>query len=117
MNSGTVTLTDTTDKKVKRTGSVDATGGFTVSFVPPGTYALEVSDGADKEAAKQKAGAPALVRFTAMKTVKSYEDASQPLIVAASDVTGVSVELKESKTVKKEMDLNQLFGGATAAKE
>ena len=49
------------------------------------------------------------MNFATTHTLKSYEDASQPVIVNTSDVTGVNVELKESKTVKKDVDMNELF--------
>jgi hypothetical protein len=107
LNAGKVALTDTTDKDFKRTASVDSTGAFTVSYVPPGTYTLEVSGGADTEPAKKKATA-AFVSFASAHTLKSYDSASQQLIVDATDVTDVHVELKESKTVKQDFDLNDL---------
>jgi hypothetical protein len=107
LNAGSVELTDTTDKDFKRTASVDSTGAFTVSYVPPGTYTLEVSGGADTEPAKKKASA-AFVSFSSAHTLKSYDSANQQLIVDATDVTGVHMELKESKTVKKDFDLNDL---------
>jgi hypothetical protein len=108
LNAGTVTLVDTTDKDFNRSGTVDHKGNFLVSYVPSGTYTLTVTDGADTEPAKKAAGT-ALMRFAAPKTVRSYEEGSQPLIVATSDVVGVSVELKESKTVKKDFDMNDLM--------
>ena len=46
--------------------------------------------------------------FASTHTLKSYDNASQQLIVDATDVTGVHVELKESKTVKKDFDMNDL---------
>jgi hypothetical protein len=107
LNAGSVTLTDTTDKDLKRTATVDATGAFTVSYVPSGTYTLEVSGGGDTEPAKKKASG-VFVAFAQVHTLKSYESASQQLIVDATDVTGVHVELKESKTVKKDFDINDL---------
>jgi len=107
LNAGTVTLTDTTDTDFKRTAAVDSTGAFTVTYVPPGTYTLEVSGGADTEPVKKKATG-AFVGFASVHTLKSYDSASQQLIVDATDVTDVHVELKESKTVKKDFDMNSL---------
>jgi hypothetical protein len=107
LNEGSVELTDMTDKDFKRSASVDATGAFTVGYVPAGTYTLEVSGGADVEQGKKKAGM--LGMFGSTHTLKSYDDASQPLIVTTTDVTGVSIELKESKTVKKDFDVNDLL--------
>lgn len=107
LNEASLTLTDASDKKFSRKGGVDATGAFTISYVPPGTYTLEVSDGADTESVKKKPGS--LVNFASTHTLKSYDDASQQVIVDASDVTGVNLELKESKTTKKDLDMNDLF--------
>jgi hypothetical protein len=114
LNAGTVVLVDSADKNFKRTTGIDKDGNFKVTYVPSGTYTLTVSDGADTEPSKKKPGAAfgGMMRFASTTTLKSYEDASQPLIVAASDVAGLSVECKESAKVKKDVDLNQLFGGA-----
>ena len=79
LNAGTVTLIDTTDKNVHRAGSVDATGAFTVDYVPAGTYTLEVTEGADTEPVKKKPGSQGLLggmlQMASVHTVKSYEDA------------------------------------------
>jgi hypothetical protein len=109
LNSGVVTLTDVADKGFTRSASLDATGAYSVTFVPPGSYTLEVSGAADTEPSKKKNDA--VMRFASNHTLKSYEDASQGVIVAASDVAGINLELKESKNVKQEMDMNQILGG------
>jgi hypothetical protein len=51
--------------------------------------------------------------FASDKTVKSYEDGKQTLIVTDSDVAGLSIELTPSKTVKKDVDFGAILGGAT----
>ncbi len=107
LNEAALTLIDASDKKFNRRAGVDATGAFTISYVPPGTYTLEVADGADTEPAKKKSGG--LVNFASNHTLKSYMPASQQLIVDATDVTGVNIELKESKTTKKDFDMNDLI--------
>jgi hypothetical protein len=61
---------------------------------------------------EKKAGA--VVNFSSTHTLKSYESASQPVIVDATDVTGVNVELKESKTIKKDLDMNEWMIGPGA---
>jgi len=108
LNAGTVTVVDATDKEFKRTAVVDATGAFTVAFVPPGTYTLEVSGGGDTELRKMT-HTGVVFASAAAHTVKSYENGSQSLVVTDTDVTGVNVELKESKTVKKDVDADELF--------
>jgi hypothetical protein len=112
LNEGSVELTDVSDKDFTRKAGVDASGNFTITYVPPGTYTLEVSGGADTEPAKKKSAG--IVNFSATHTLKSYESASQPLIVDATDVTGVNIELKESKTTKKDFDMNDLMIGPGA---
>lgn len=107
LNEGSLTLTDASDKKFTRRAGVDATGAFTISYVPPGTYTLDVADGADAEPAKKKPAG--LVNFASTHTLKSYMPARQQLIVDATDVTGINVELEESKTTKKDFDMNDLI--------
>lgn len=102
LNQATVTLVDANDKDFKRASQVDSTGAFTVNFVPPGTYALEVTGAADAER-RQKA-AKVAVGFATMHVLKRYEKGSVPVMVDASDVTGVSVELKEAKDPVKDHD-------------
>ncbi len=114
LNSGTVTLVDTNDKALKRTGSIDADGNFMVSYVPAGTWKLDVADGADTEASKKKPGS-GLLRIAGTHTLRSYEDGGTTVIVAASDVAGVVVELKEAKATKKDVDLGDVLGGSTGA--
>jgi hypothetical protein len=110
LNSATVTLTDATDKDFARSTSVDAAGNFTVTFVPPGTYNLAVTDAADTEPEKKsETKKPSLLNFSSDKAVRSYDDAKQSLIVGDSDVAGLNIEMTPSKTVKKGLDLNDLI--------
>jgi hypothetical protein len=107
INSASIELTDVSDKDVVRSAGVDASGNFSVSFVPPGTYNMEVSDAADTQPSTKKQ--TGLVNFNAPDTLRSYEDAKQSVIVGESDVTGQNVALTPSKTVKKDVDLNKLL--------
>jgi len=107
INSASIELTDVSDKDVVRSAGVDASGNFSVSFVPPGTYNMEVSDAADTQPSTKKQ--TGLVNFNAPETLRSYEDAKQSVIVGESDVTGQNVALAPSKTVKKDVDLNKLL--------
>jgi hypothetical protein len=89
---------------------VDAAGNFTVTFVPPGTYNLAVTDAADTEPEKKsETKKPSLLNFSSDKAVRSYDDAKQSLIVGDSDVAGLNIEMTPSKTVKKGLDLNDLI--------
>jgi hypothetical protein len=107
INSASIELTDVSDKDVVRSAGVDASGNFSVSFVPPGTYNMEVSDAADTQPSTKKQ--TGLVNFNAPETLRSYEDAKQSVIVGESDVTGQNIALAPSKTVKKDVDLNKLL--------
>jgi len=109
INSGSVTLTDASDKDFSRSASLNEDGSFTVTFVPPGTYNLKVEDAADTvpSTRKSKGG---LVNFASEDTVRSYDGAKQQVIVADDDVTGQNIELNPSKTVKKPMDIGGIFG-------
>jgi hypothetical protein len=107
INSGTVQLTDTNDKDFERSAGVDASGNFSVTFVPPGTYSLEVSDAADTQPSKKQP--TGMIKFTTPDTVRSYEDGKQSVIMTDSDVVGLMIDLTPSKTTKKGIDLNELM--------
>jgi hypothetical protein len=108
INSGAVELTDANDKDMERGAAVDASGNFTVGFVPAGMYNLAVSGAADTEPSKNKP--TGFVRFTVPETVRSYEDGKQSsVVVGDSDVVGLNVALQPSKNVKPSVNLNELF--------
>lgn len=111
INSGMILLTDTGDKDFSRSASVNEDGTFTVRFVPSGTYTLQVEDGADTVPSTKKP-AKGLISFGSDETVKSYEEAKQPVIVTDDDVPGQNIELTPSATVKKPMDIGGIFGGS-----
>lgn len=107
INSATVELTDVSDKDMVRAAGVDASGNFTVTFVPPGTYNLTVTDAEDtKPSTKPSKG---LIKFSTPETLRSYEDGKLSVIVSDSDVVGQNVELTPSKTTKQGVDLNDLL--------
>jgi hypothetical protein len=107
INSATVALTDASDKDVVRGAGVDASGNFSVTFVPPGTYNLTVTDAEDTQPSKKQS--TGLIKFSSPETLRSYEDGKQSVIVTDSDVVGLSIELTPSKTVKKNADMNDLL--------
>jgi len=110
INAGTVRLQDTTDKEFTRSASVDANGGFTVMYVPPGTYTMKVTDAEDTEPKpKTDKDKPNLFGL-GMKTIRSYKDGSLNVIVADSDVTGQNVSLTVDKNPKQEPDFSKLLG-------
>jgi hypothetical protein len=109
LNSASVKLTDVADKDFSRESSVDAAGDFMVTFLPPGTYDLKVTNAADTQPEKKSDKKPSLLNFSSDKTVRSYEDGKQSVIVSDSDIAGLNIELTPSKTLKKDEDFGDLF--------
>jgi hypothetical protein len=109
LNAGTAKITDTSDKTFSRSASVDATGAFSITFVPSGTYTLEISDAEDTEPAKKKASS----LFTSSHTLRSYQDTSSTVIVADADLPGQNFELKPAKKTKQDVDMNAIMKGLT----
>lgn len=110
INSGTVSLTDASDKEFSRSASVNADGSFTVRFVPSGTYTLDVEEAADT-VPSTKARGKGLLNFASDEPVKSYDDKKQPVVVADDDVMGQGIELTPSATVRKPLDVGGVLGG------
>jgi len=111
INAATVKLTDTTDKEFSRSAGVDEQGNFSVTFVPSGTYDLEVSDAEDTEPSKKKSSG---LFGAGTHTLRSYEDGKSSVIVADADVTGQNLELKPSKKAKEDLDMNELMKALTS---
>ena len=104
INSGGVKLEDTQDKEFSRATTIDANGDFTVTFVPAGSYNLEVLYARDTEPAKEK---PSEGRVISDTVLRSYEDGKQAVVVIDNDVTGQNVELVPTKTAKNELNPDQ----------
>jgi hypothetical protein len=107
INSGTVRLQSEQDKDFVRSASVDAAGNFTVTYLPPGTYTLKISDAEDTEPAKKDSKKPKL--FTQDKTLRSYAAGKTSVIVADSDVTGQNLELSQAKEAAQKPDLDKMM--------
>lgn len=103
INSGRIRLEDTQDKEFSRSTSVDANGEFTVTFVPPGTYNLRVTDAADTEPHNEKPTKEEPLPNATEITLRSYADGKQAVIVTDSDLTGQTLELVPTKAVKKDV--------------
>lgn len=113
INSATVKLTDASDKEFTRSASVDAVGNFTVDFVPPGTYAIAVSDAEDTEPAK-KDGKKANL-FSQDTTLRSYQNAKSSVIVLDRDVTDQNIEMSVDTTPKAEPDYKKMMDDLDSA--
>ena len=101
LNRGVVRLTDASDKTFVRSAGLDGDGNFNVTFVPSGTYTMTVSNAADTVPEEPSAGETIMV--TGDRTVRSYEKATQQVILADSDVTGQNFELKPAKPGKDDV--------------
>ncbi len=109
INQATVRLQYSTDNDLVRSASVDAAGNFTVTFLPPGTYTMKVSDAEDTEP-KPKTDKDKPNLFGAgQKTIRSYKDGSMSVIVSDSDVTGQNIELTVDKNPKTQADYSKMF--------
>ena len=109
LNSGTVRLQDTKDKDFVRTASLDAKGNYTVTFMPPGTFTLKITDGEDTEPKKDKDGKGKAKIFAEETTLKSYKPGELSVIVTDSDVTGQDLELAVDKNPKTDADFDKML--------
>jgi len=102
INSATVKIEAAQDKDFSRYTAVDGNGNFTVTFVPPGTYNLLVTNAADTEPSRDQGAGP--LKVASDTVVRSYQDGTLAVIVTDSNLTGQDLELVPEKTVKKEPD-------------
>jgi hypothetical protein len=110
INAGTVKLTDVNDKAFVRSASVDAAGGFTVTFVPPGTYTMKVSEAEDTEPEKKTGKEKKASLFGANeKTIRSYSEGKKDLVVLDSDLTGQNIELTVDRNPSTKPDFSKVF--------
>jgi hypothetical protein len=120
INSGMVTLQDSTDKKFVRGASLDASGHYSVTLVPPGTYDLKVADAEDTEpdTEKKKGKANALDGLFGPdeKTIRSYRDGKLSVVVTDKDVTDESVELAVDPNPKSDADFSKMIDDAVGDK-
>jgi hypothetical protein len=115
INDAKVQITDVNDQDFTRSAAVDASGNFKVTFVPAGTYKIVVNGAEDTvpdDSKKKKSG---LFNMGSDKTVRSYQNGTQALIVTDSDVSDVKIALAVDKTAKSKDDgsaaLGALLGG------
>lgn len=94
VESGRVTLVDATDNSLSLNGSIDAHGDFSIEFVPPGNYTLQVS-GASSQAFGGYRG-----RGSLQTPAVSFQTSSQAVVVSDTDVTGVSAMLTPTQSAQ-----------------
>jgi hypothetical protein len=88
--SGRVTLRDATDPTLQLMGSIQPDGSFTVRYVPPGSYTLQIG-GASSQANSGFGGRGRGGGSTGGGT--SFQPFTMPITVSDSDLTGVSTPL------------------------
>jgi hypothetical protein len=107
LNAGSLKLEDASDKAFTRTGSIDPNGSYSLTFVPPGTYTLSVSDASDE--APSTKSSPGLLSFNQTDTLRSYQDANKTVVVLDSAVPNQDFELSPAARTQQKPDLNQLL--------
>jgi len=86
--SGRVNLTDSSDPTLQMQGTIDANGQFTVKYVPPGTYTMQVS-GASSTPSFQPGNRG---RGSSTPGV-TFQQFSQQVTVGDTDLSGLAVTL------------------------
>jgi hypothetical protein len=93
--SGRVTLTDPTDSALQLMGSIQADGTFTVRYVPPGSYTLQIT-GASTQANSGFGGRGRGGGTPSGGT--SFQPLSMAITVTDGDLTGVAAMLTPVQT-------------------
>ncbi len=83
--SGHVTLLDPNDSSLRLAGSVDDHGEFTVQYVPPGNYTLQIAGASTEASTGYRERTPA--------GSTSFQSFSEPVSVSDNDLTGVTAAL------------------------
>jgi hypothetical protein len=90
-----VTLTDPTDPALQLMGSIQADGTFTVHYVPPGSYTLQIA-GASTQANSGFGGRGRGGGTSSSGT--SFQPLSMAITVTDGDLTGVAAMLTPVST-------------------
>jgi hypothetical protein len=111
LNSASIKLEDANDKDFTRNSGIDASGNFTLTFVPPGTYTLTVSDASDEAPSTKKP--TGFIAFQQTDTLRSYQEAKKTIVVTDSALPGQDFELLPAAKTTQKPDLNQILGGSS----
>jgi hypothetical protein len=93
--SGRVTLTDPTDSALQLMGSIQADGSFTVRYVPPGSYTLQIA-GASTQATSGFGGRSRGGGAASGGT--SFQPLSMAITVTDGDLTGIAAMMTPVQT-------------------
>jgi len=94
--SGRVNLTDPADPTLQMQGTIDANGQFTVKYVPPGNYTLQVT-GASTAAAGQFGNRSQRGSAASSTPAVTFQQFSQAVTVGDTDLSGVALTLTASQ--------------------
>jgi hypothetical protein len=84
VTTGRVGLTDVKDNMIRLGSVIEPNGDFWIGYVPPGTYALQVTPGGPTFGRGGQGGGSATV---------TYQPVTQTVVVGETDVTGVAIIL------------------------
>ena len=93
VRSGTVSLTDQADSSLSRTGSIGADGSFTVPYVPPGNYTLNVIASTQPQATGGRGYNP-----PTSDSSTRFQPLQESLTVTDGDLTGLSLTVTPATT-------------------
>jgi hypothetical protein len=88
--SGRVSVVDTGDPSLQLQGVIDAEGDFTVRYVPPGSYMLQIS-GASTQPPPQPGRGRGNPGSTTPET--TFQALSLPIVVTDADLSGITATL------------------------
>jgi hypothetical protein len=93
--SGRVSVTDASDSSLVLQGAIDASGSFTIRYVPSGNYTLSISGASTRPATTgfRRGGDDA-----STTPATSFQNFSQAIVVTDTDLSGVNATLTPAAT-------------------
>jgi hypothetical protein len=92
--SGRVSVTDSSDSSLQLQGLIDAEGNFTVRYVPPGNYSLQIIGASTQAGGLRGRGGEAGSTTPAV----SFQPFSQAVVVGDTDLSGFAATLTPMQT-------------------
>jgi hypothetical protein len=89
--SGRVSVVDADDPTLQLQGAIDAEGDFTVRYVPPGNYTLQISGASTQPPAQFGRGRGGNSGSTTPAT--TFQPLSLPIVVTDADLSGITATL------------------------
>jgi hypothetical protein len=89
-----VSVTDSSDSSLQLQGLIDAEGNFTVRYVPPGNYSLQIIGASTQAGGLRGRGGEAGSTTPAV----SFQPFSQAVVVGDTDLSGFAATLTPMQT-------------------